>query len=60
MSNKKSKSRKVDFLRLSASEKAKFMRTTKKVLRQRIEEAKLWRTLIESDGIIVNGSPVAV
>jgi hypothetical protein len=60
MNNKKNKSRKIDFLGLTKSEKAKLIRTAKKVLRRRIEEAKLWRTLLENDGIVANSNPVAI
>ena len=50
---------KIDFLKLSDSEKAKLIKRTKEALLQEVEEAKFWRTLTETDGIIVNGQPVA-
>jgi hypothetical protein len=50
---------KIDFLQLSDSEKTEFIKELKEVLRERIEEAKFWRTIMESDGIIVNGTPIA-
>ena len=58
MNNQESEFKKIDFLELSDSEKTKLIRATKEALRQRIEEAKFWRTLIETDGIILNGNSV--
>jgi hypothetical protein len=52
-------SKKIDLLELSDAEKTQFITATKEALRQRIEEAKYWRTLIESDEITVNGNPIA-
>jgi hypothetical protein len=59
MNTQDNQSRKIDFLQLSDSEKTEFIKELKEVLHEKIEEAKFWRTLIESDGIIVNGNPVA-
>jgi hypothetical protein len=59
MNTQNNKLRKIDFLGLSDSEKAKLVQRTKEALQQRIEEAKSWRNLTETDGIIVNGQTVA-
>lgn len=59
MNTQETQARKIDFLQLSDSEKTSFMREVKETLRQKIEEAKFWQTLMESDDIIVNGAPIA-
>jgi hypothetical protein len=59
MNTQNNKLRKIDFLGLSDSEKAKLVQRTKEALQQRIEEAKSWRNLTETDGIIVSGQTVA-
>jgi hypothetical protein len=59
MNTQNNKIRKIDFLGLSDSEKAKLVQRTKEALQQRIEEAKSWRNLTETDGIIVSGQTVA-
>jgi len=58
MNTQESQFKKIDFSQLSDSEKTKLIRATKEALRQRIEEAKFWRTLTETDGIVANGQPV--
>jgi len=55
MSTQNNQPKKIDFLELSDAEKADFIREAKKNLRDQLEEAKLWRTLAESDRIIING-----
>ena len=59
MNTNSNQSKKIDLLELSDAEKTQFINTAKEALRQRIEEAKYWRTLIESDEITVNGNPIA-
>jgi len=51
---------KIDFLKLSDSEKAKLIKRTKEAIRKRIEEAKFWCPLPKPDGIVVNGQPVGL
>ena len=58
MNAQDNKSNKIDFQELSDSEKTEFIKELKEVLHEKIEEAKFWRTLIETDGIIVNGQQV--
>ena len=55
MSTQNNQPKKIDFLELSDAEKADLIREAKKNLRDQLEEAKLWRTLAESDRIIING-----
>jgi hypothetical protein len=49
------KPEKIDLLELSDSEKATFIKETKKNLRKRLVEAKFWRTLAENKRIVING-----
>ena len=58
MNTQDNQSRKIDFLQFSDSEKTEFIKELKEVLRAKIEEAKFWRNLTETDGIIVNGQPI--
>ena len=55
MSTQDNQPKKIDFLELTDAEKADIIREAKKNLRDQLEEAKLWRTLAESDRIIING-----
>ena len=55
MSTQDSQPKKIDFLELTDAEKVDFIREAKKNLRDQLEEAKLWRTLAESDPTIING-----
>ena len=58
MNTENNQPRKIDFLQLSDSEKIEFIKELKEVLHEKIEEAKFWRTLVESDGIVVDGNIV--
>ena len=55
MSTQNNQVKKIDFLELTDAEKADLIREAKKNLRDQLEEAKLWRTLVESDRIAING-----
>jgi hypothetical protein len=55
MSTQTNQPKKIEFLELTDAEKADFIREARKNLRDQLEEAKLWRTLAESDRIIING-----
>ncbi len=59
MNTQNNQHRKIDFLALSDSEKADFIKETRKYLRQQLEEAKFWRTLAENDRILIKGLPTA-
>ena len=58
MTTQNNQPRKIDFLKLSDSEKVKLLKQTREALLERVEEAKIWRTITETDGMIVNGEPV--
>jgi hypothetical protein len=47
--------KKIDLLTLSDAEKASFILEIRKYLRQKLEEAKFWRTLAENDRILIKG-----
>ena len=51
--------RKINFLELSDVEKAEFIQEVRKHLRQKLEEAKFWRTLAKKDQTIIKGLPAA-
>ena len=55
MSTQDNQPKKIDFLELTDAEKADLIKEAKKNLRDQLEEAKFWRTLAESDRIIING-----
>jgi hypothetical protein len=54
MSTQNNQPKKIDFLELTDGEKADIIREAKKTLRDQLEEAKLYRTLAESDPTIIN------
>lgn len=60
MSTKKKqpKPKKVDFLELSEHEKAHFLKEVKENLRQKLVEARFWRSLAESDRVTINGQAI--
>lgn len=49
----------INLLELSDKEKTAFIQQARKVLRQKLEEAKFWRTLAQNDQIIIKGLPAA-
>jgi tRNA A37 threonylcarbamoyladenosine dehydratase len=52
--------RKIDVLELSDTEKKQLINAVRAALRDTIEEAKFWRTLAESEEVIVNGKSIAL
>ncbi len=50
--------KKINLLELSDSEKASFIDEIRRNLRRRLEDAKFWRSLAESNRIIINGLSV--
>ena len=54
MSTQDNQYKKIDFLELTDAEKADLIKEAKKNLRDQLEEAKLCRTLAESDRLIIN------
>ena len=55
MSTQDNQAKKIDLLELTDAERADFIREAKRNLRGQLEEAKLWRTLAESNQIVING-----
>ena len=50
--------RKIDLLEMSDTEKAKIIEQLKQNLRRSINEAKLWKTLLQYETVTVNGQVV--
>jgi hypothetical protein len=55
MVKKKRKKKKLNLLEFPDAEKIKMLREIKKNLQEKIIEAKLWKSLLESDSVIING-----
>ena len=51
--------RKINVLELSEIEKAEFTQEVRKYLREKLEEAKFWRTLAQKDQRVLKGLPAA-
>ena len=58
MSTHENRLKRIDFLELSDSERILFINAAREALRQSIEKAKFWRTLIESDEVTDNSEPI--
>ena len=54
----KKKSKKLDLLEMSNSERMRLMKEVGETLRQRIMEAKLWQSLIEAEKLTINGKTI--
>jgi hypothetical protein len=54
----KKKCKKLDLMAMTDSEKIKLINEIKKNLRQKIVEAKLWQSLVESENLTINGEAV--
>lgn len=50
--------KKVDLLEMSDAEKIKFIKEIKETLRQKVVEAKLWQSFVESEKLIINGETI--
>ncbi len=57
--NTENQVRRIDFLQLSDSEKASFIKEVKEALRQRMEEAKQLQNPMESNGTVIDCNPLA-
>jgi tRNA 2-selenouridine synthase SelU len=55
--NKKSQ-KKINLLKMSDIEKTKVLRELRQNLRQKIIEAKLWQSLVNTENIIINGETI--
>jgi hypothetical protein len=60
MSKKKkpSKPKKVDFLELSSSKKARLIKKAKENLRQKLMEAEFWQLFAKTERITINGQTI--
>jgi hypothetical protein len=54
----KPKPKKVDLLELSDSKKLRILQEAKENLRQRMEEAKVWRSFAENERVTINGQTI--
>jgi hypothetical protein len=54
----KKKPKKLDLLEMSNSERMRLMKEVGETLRQKIIEAKLWHSLLETEDLTVNGNIV--
>lgn len=54
----KRKLKKLDLLEMSNHERDQLIKEVREKLRQRITEAKLWRSLLEAESLTVNGNVV--
>jgi len=55
---KKKKSRRIDLLEMSESERIKLILEVKESLKQKAVEAKLWQSFMEADDLTINGEQV--
>jgi len=55
----KNKPKKIDLLQLSDEEKYKLIKQLKESLQQKIIEAKLWQSFLETENLTVNGQKIA-
>ena len=54
----KKKCKKPDLLAMTDSEKIKLINEIKASLRQKVVEAKLWQSLVESENLTINGKAI--
>lgn len=54
----KKKSKKIDLLEMSESERIKLILEVKESLKQKAVEAKLWQSFVQADDLTINGRPV--
>jgi hypothetical protein len=55
---KKKKSRRIDLLEMSESERIKLILEVKESLKQKAVEAKLWQSFMQADDLTINGEQV--
>jgi hypothetical protein len=60
MSTKKKtqKPKKIDFLELSSSKKARLLKKAKENLRQKLREAEFWQSFAKTERITINGQTI--
>jgi len=57
-SRDKKKSKKSDLLKMSKQERIQLIREVREKLRQKIIEAKLWQSLLDTENLTINGNIV--
>lgn len=58
MTSKKNKMKNSNLLEISDVERIKILKDLKESLRQKIMEAKMWKSLLELENIVINGQTV--
>jgi hypothetical protein len=58
MNTKSKHSKKIDISKMSKNERIKLIREVKEKLREKIIEAKLWQSLIETEMVTINGNTI--
>jgi hypothetical protein len=54
----KNKSKKLDLLEMSDSEKFKLIKAVKENLQQKVAEVKLWQSFLDAENVTINGQNV--
>lgn len=58
MNTKNKNSKKIDISKMSKNERIKLLKEVKEKLREKIIEAKLWQSLIETETVTINGNTI--
>jgi hypothetical protein len=56
--NKKKKQKRLDLLEVSNVERIRMIRMIRDSLRQKVVEEKLWKSLVESESVTINGQTI--
>ena len=58
MAKKKDKAKKLNLLEFSDAERVKLLKEIKRNLQEKIVEAKLWKSLLEVENVVINGKVI--
>ena len=58
MAKKKDKAKKLNLLEFSDAERVKLLKEIKRNLQEKIVEAKLWKSLLEAENVVINGKVI--
>ena len=58
MAKKKDKAKKLNLLEFSDAERVKLLKKIKRNLQEKIVEAKLWKSLLEAENVVINGKVI--
>jgi len=58
MAKKKDKAKKLNLLEFSDAERVKLLKEIKRSLQEKIVEAKLWKSLLEAENVVINGKVI--